>query len=43
MDSGKIDICDDKYNKDSIENSESDCSTGNNVVLSMPKEGRFGS
>lgn len=41
MDSRKTDICDDKYNEDSIENSESDDSTGNNVILSTPKEGRL--
>ncbi|KAF9121531.1 hypothetical protein BGX30_002498 [Mortierella sp. GBA39] len=41
MDSRKTDIYDDKYNEDSIENSESDGSTGNNVILSTPKEGRL--
>lgn len=41
MDSRKTDICDDKYNEDGIDNSESDGSTGNNVILSTPKEGRL--
>ncbi|KAF9334853.1 hypothetical protein BGZ91_010696 [Linnemannia elongata] len=41
MASRKTDINEDKYNEDSIENSESDGSTGNKVILSTPKEGRL--
>lgn len=41
METRKTDTCDDKYNEDSIENSESDCSVNNNVTLSTPKEGRL--
>lgn len=41
MDSRKTDICNDKYNEDSIENSENDGSTGENAILSTPREGRL--
>ncbi|KAG0333773.1 hypothetical protein BG004_000699 [Podila humilis] len=41
MYSRKNDICNDKHNEDSIENSESDGSTGNNAILSTSKEGRL--
>jgi hypothetical protein len=43
MDSRKTNICDDKYNEDSIENSESDGSTDNNVAFRRRRKADYGS